>query len=45
MKVAIETETYVMDLNRDGDGFLVNIGIDTGEPQLNIKYKKKKLHF
>ena len=43
MKVAIETETYGMDLNRDGDGFSgsANYGIDTGEPQLNIKYKKK----
>jgi len=31
-----------IDFNRDGDGFSgsANYGIDTGEPQLNIKYKK-----
>jgi len=31
-----------IDFNRDGEGFSgsANYGIDTGEPQLNIKYKK-----
>ena len=31
-----------LDFNRDGEGFSgsANYGIDTGEPQLNIKYKK-----
>ena len=42
MKVAIKIETLVLDFNRDGEGFSgsANYGIDTGEPQLNIKYKK-----